>query len=113
MSMTRAISRTLSSDFPTSSMKVGKRVTGRLSRQKKPSSSRARTAVDFPEPERPVIISIRILFHLVAERTHFHARKEFLVELPGRMVPHTFKEEVPRGHLYDRREVAARPDRDL
>src|SRR6266567_1732212 len=107
MSITSATSRTRSLDFSTSSMKVGIRVTGRLSRQKKPSSSRARTAVDFPEPDRPVMISIRILLHLVSEGSDIQAGQELLVKLPGGVVAHPLEKEISGRHLNDGSEVAA------
>src|SRR5512135_1367122 len=107
MSMTNATSATLSVDLSTRSMKVGMSMTGRLSRQKKPSSSRARTAVDFPDPESPVMMTIRILFHLVSQGPYLHARQELFVELPGRMVPHPLEQEVAGRYLDDGGEVAS------
>src|SRR5512137_2632967 len=111
MSMTRATSRTRSLELPTSSINVETNATGRLSRQKKPSSSRARTAVDFPEPESPLMMRIRILFHLGPERTNLQTRQEFFVKLPRRMETHPFQEEIPGRHLYYRGQVAPRADR--
>src|SRR5512138_2093117 len=113
ISLTRATSRIRSVDFFTSSTKVANNATGRLSRQKNPSSSSALTAVDLPEPERPVMMTILSLLNLIPQRPHIQPCHQPLVEIPGRMVAHPLEQVVARSHFDNGGQVTAGTDRNL
>src|SRR6185295_6634344 len=111
-SITTAIFATVPWPTPASSVSLGSRATGRLSMQKKPASSSARTAVLFPAPAMPVMTTTCLPAGAAGEVTSLHLFPHRLAhgalgdgavqpvrELARRVVPLQLEQVVARRHL--------------
>src|SRR5947209_10937 len=99
--------------WPTSSSSLGNSSTGRLSMQKKPRSSSARVAVDLPDPDMPVMTTIRCVSGAGAcslldfvtdapgERGLGDLLRQLFLEIARRVMALQLEQVVARGHLDD------------